>query len=167
MLHLEFKGSGPFSSDFEVLRDGRPIAYLDRSLWCERGSLTLDGVAYELRSRGFTGGEFQLAVGGEVAARAERRSPFGSAYDLTTRHGGDGDGDGAPLALALEKPSFWSSRYELRDASRTVGEVSRLGLFTSGARLSLRESTPLPLAVFVGYVALMLWRRRAAAAGTG
>ncbi|QDU66615.1 hypothetical protein [Engelhardtia mirabilis] len=168
MQSLEFRCRGLLARHYDVLRDGRKVALLDRSVWGEGATIELEGVDYQMRARGFLRSEIDLARGGEFLVSAVRPSVWSSTFELRDLHPELAfTGTGEELEdLMLTRSSLWCSSYEINCGRRRIGSMTRTSLWSRGAVLESREELPLVLAVFIGSVVISLWARQAAVAAT-
>jgi hypothetical protein len=145
-----------FSWDFTVTANDQPIANIDISWWREKGELTVQGKAYQVYREGLMNGRFILEANGAVLARAEKPSAFHRAYII--EHAGK--------SYTLRAKSAFGREFLLLDGEREVGAISPEGIFTHKANVSLPETLPLPVRVFIIWLTVILWKRAADAATT-
>lgn len=154
---LELVPSGLLGRRFAVSRDGVVVAELNLALLREAAEITIEGAVHELRRQGRLSGAFELSHHGGVVARARKPSAWRNRFEVEheSRH------------YELEKESWWSRRYELRDASGPVGGVRPVHVFTRRAEIDLPDELTLPGKVFVTALVAFLWNRDASAAAGG
>ena len=145
-----------WSWDFAVLDGAQPIADIHLSRWGDKGRLTVQGSAYEVHREGWFGA-FVLEKGGAVLARAEKVSAFHRSFAI--EHEG--------LRYTLRAASVFGRSFLLVHGPRAIGSVSPAGMFTRRTLVDLPEELPLPLRVFIIWLALILWRRASNAATAG
>ncbi len=148
---------GWFSWDFTVVdEESGPVAEIDVSTWREKGLLTVDGVGYEVFREGLMSGAFLLKQGDSLLARAEKPSAFRRTFliDYSDRH------------YTLQARSFWRRELVLLDGSLEVGSLAPEGAFSRRMRVDLPEELPLPVEVFLVWLAVILWKRASEAAAT-
>jgi len=144
-----------YSWNFEVLDGRRPVADVGVSCWRERGTLQVDGERYDVYREGWASGAFVLESHGEVLARATKPSAFerrllvwhaGREYTLRAR--------------------FLGRQFLLFEGSSEVGRITPEGLLTRRAQVDLPAELPLPVRVFLVWLAVLMWKRAAAAASS-
>lgn len=139
-----------FSWDFTVERGGRAVAELDISWWRERGELTIDGRTYGVRRDGLISGDFTLtAPDGTVVATASKPSILHRRFAVV--HGGH--------TITIEARSAWGRTMDVLLDGRAVGAISPAGAWTRRAVAELPDALPLPVQVFVVWLAVLLWKR--------
>lgn len=144
-----------YSWDFTLNdADGRHVADLDLSSWRDRGKVALGGTEYRVRPEGLRG-PFVLEDGVSVRARARRTSLLGCEFEI------EFEGD----HYTLRKRSIWSHAIVLRQGAEELGTISRAAWYKRGARVELAERLSPVLKAFALWLALLLWKREAAAAG--
>jgi hypothetical protein len=115
----------------------------------EGAAADIDGHAYAVRRDGRK--RFVLKADGRELAAAERAgrvwkvSSAGASYELARR-------------------SVWRSTFELRAGDGTVGTISRK---RRNVLCELPADLPLTVQAFLGFVAIALWSREAAASSGG
>ncbi|HEX6459284.1 MAG TPA: hypothetical protein VF032_10245 [Thermoleophilaceae bacterium] len=113
----------------------------------EGASAYFDGQAYAFRRDGRK--RFVLSADDAQVALAERAH---GQWRVSS--------DGSDYALV--RPSKWRSGYELRAEGRALGTISRRRRTVS---CDLPDELSVTLQAFIGFVAIALWNREAAAAG--
>ncbi len=149
-----------FSWDFTVTDGSQAVAEIDISWWREKGVLTVHGVDYRVYREGMMSGDFILESAGSVLARAEKPSAFHRSF--TMNHGG--------RKYTLRAKGVLRRTFLLLDGDREIGSVSPEGVFTRRATVDFPEALPLPVKVFIIWLAVTLWKRDSgagAAAATG
>lgn len=152
-----------YSWDFTVMDEDREVASMDLSGWREKGTLTIDGVEHRVYREGRMSGDFVLERDGRVLVRAVKPSAFSSTIVV---HADDG------REYTLKKKSVWRRPFvvltplgEAGSASeRTVGSLVPAGIMTRKAYADLPTAWPLPLRLFVIWLAVIMWKREADAA---
>jgi len=144
---LRARRRGLFRREYEVFADDAPVTVLAgaRQEGCE---FSLGGAGFQVERDGrkrflLYGPEGQLAAAERVTGREWTvRTPDGN--------------------LTLEKPSFWRSGWEIHGTS--TGEIRHEGAFARTYTADVPPDVPLPVAVFVLYVVLVIFERQARAA---
>jgi hypothetical protein len=152
MLQLEPKHW--YSWDFTLSDGGAPVAAIDFSNWRERGELTIQGQTYQVTKQGLMSGEFRLEWPGGTVATATRDGLAGRRFHIT--HGAH--------TYTIKRRKWWGRDMVLLDGDREVGWVVPAGAFTRRGSASLPEQVPLPVRVFMVWIALLVWKREAEAA---
>ena len=142
------------SWDFIVTAGSSPVAQIESAWWAEKGVLTIEGVPYRVYREGMMSGDFIIESAGSVLARAEKPSAMRRAF--TIRHDG--------RSYTLRAKATFGRTFLLLAGDREVGSLSPQGLFTRRAAVNLPEELPLPLRMFVLWLAIVLWKRDAGAA---
>ena len=138
-----------FSWDFTVMEGSQPVADIDVSWWREKGLLTVHGIDYMVYREGLMSGAFILELDGTVLARAEKPSAFHRAFLI--EHAGK--------QYTLRAKSAFRRAFLLLDGSREIGSLSPEGIFTRRATVEFPEELPLPVKVFIMWLAVILWKR--------
>lgn len=144
---LQAHRHGMFKQAYEIAEDGRPVTVLD---WARREgcAFDLDGARYEITRDGRR--HFVLS-GQDVRLSADRET--GRRWTIT---GG----------LAVVRPSFWRSHWELERDGRPSGTIRHDGGFKRTYTADLPRDLPLPVRLLVFHVVLTQYERTAAAAAT-
>ena len=143
-----------YSWDFTVQdAEGRHVADVDLSAWRERGKVMLAGTEYRVRPEGLCG-PFVLEDDVSVRARARKTSLLGCEFEI------EFEGD----HYSLRKRSIWSGAMVLRQGAEELGTIRPTAWYRRGARIELAERLSPVLKAFAVWLALLLWKRDAAAA---
>ena len=140
-----------FSWDFSVTEGAQTVADIDISWWREKGVLTVQGVDYRVYREGMMSGDFILESAGAVVARAEKPSVFYRSFQITH--------DGRHYTLRAE--SAFRRTFLLLEGNTTIGSLSPKAFFTRRAAVDFPPVLPLPVRVFVIWLAVILWKRAA------
>ena len=144
-----------FSWDFAVERNGREVAELDISWWRERGALTIAGQTYAIAREGLIAGDFRMtAPDHSVVATASKPSVLRRRFDIVYRG----------HTVVLEARSAWRRTMDVLLDGRAVGAITPAGAWTRRASAELPDALPLPVQVFVVWLAVLLWKREQDAA---
>lgn len=146
-----------FSWDFEVRRGDEVLGDIDMSLWREKGVLTVEGEAYRVYREGLMSGDFLLESGGSVLARAQKPSAWRRSF--TIEHAG--------RTYTLRAASLFRRAFTLSDGEAAIGRVSPEGILSRRAEVDLPDAWPLPLKVFVVWLAVLLWKRDSDSSAVG
>ena len=146
-----------YSWDYS-LRDaeGRHLADLGLSSWRDRGTFVLGGAEYHVRREGL-GGPFVLEHDGSARARARKTRFFGCEFEI------EFEGD----HYTLTKRSMWSDVIVLRQGGEELGTIRHTAWYKRDAHVELAERLSPVLQAFAVWLALLLWKREAAAAEAG
>jgi hypothetical protein len=137
------------SWDFTVLEGSQAVADIDISWWREKGVLTVQGVDYRVYREGMMSGDFILESAGSVLARADKPSAFHRSFTI----------DHAHTQYTLRAKGVFRRAFLLLDRDREIGSLSPEGIFTRRATVNLPEALPLPVKVFIIWLAVILWKR--------
>jgi hypothetical protein len=143
---LRARRRGFFRREYEVYSDDAQVTVLTgaRREGCE---FTLPDAGYRVERDGRK--RFVLTGPNGRVAAADRQS--GREWTIQTAGGN----------LTLAKPSIWRSGWEIRGT--TTGEIRQDGWFSRTYAADVPPDVPLPVAVFVLYVVLVIFERQAAA----
>lgn len=158
MARLEIVPKHVVSWDFQVLEEGVPVAYLDLAV-TEKAGFELEGVRYRIRREGRVSGDWLLEAEGDrsVLARAAKVSAFRREYLVTAA--------GRRLVYRAAHPL--TRAFVLLHGTREMGSLRPVGFFRRRAVAELPDELPPPTRIFLIFLALILWRRQARAAGSG
>jgi len=146
-----------YSWDFTLNdAEGRHLADLDLSSWRERGRVVLGGTEYRVRPEGLCG-PFVLEDDVSVRARARKTSLLGRTFEI------EFEGD----HYTLTKRSLWSRALVLRQGAEELGTIRPAAWYKRGARVERAERLSPVLTAFALWLALLVWKRDAAAAAAG
>jgi hypothetical protein len=118
----------------------------------EGASGIVDGETYVFRKDGRKW--FVLQAGDRELASAERAGRLGRTWNLNV----------ADRHYGFTRPSMWRSSFELRDDGSALGTVSRK---RRNIICDLPDDLPTSVQAFLGFVAMALWNRDAAASSAG
>jgi len=136
------------SWDFTAFDGSHAVADFDISSWREKAILTVQGDQYSVYREGMMTGDFILqSVAGQELARAEKPSAFRRCFVI--RHAGS--------SYTLRATSM--RQLTLFDGSREIGSISPDGFFTRRATVDLPDALPLPVRMFITWLAIILWKR--------
>lgn len=150
-LQIQFRKSGFFSRSRDVAVDGVNVAIMERRVFGRGCEVRLDGSTYSMRPRGFFGRHYVLELAGTEIARVERTGIIKNRYSFVSS---------GPRTLAIVPRGFWRTTYALLDGENEVGSLRNEGTFGSQLVGDLPADTPLPLAVFMGFVCLTIREER-------
>jgi hypothetical protein len=137
------------SWDFAALYGSQAVADIDTSCWREKGVLTIQGASYPVYREGWVSGDFILESAGAVLARA--RKPSAMRRTFLVEHAGK--------RYTLRTKSAFGRTFLLQDGSQQIGAISPEGIFTRRAKVDLPESMPLPVKIFILWLAVLIWKR--------
>lgn len=138
-----------FSWDFIIEDDEKAVAEIDMSWWREKGLLKVEGVDYRVHREGLLSGEFILESAGSVIARAEKPSIIHRSFLI----------DHAGKQYTLRARCLFQRAFLLLEGDREIGSLSPESLFTRRATVDLPQTLPLPVKVFIVWLAMILWKR--------
>lgn len=148
---IEMNRKALFSWEFEVLQNGAPAGRIEGLGWPERSVVTLGAAKYEVSADRSGIDAFNLDSNGLRLAHIEKPGVFTRVFNV--HH--------ADKIYTFNRPSLFSSKYVLMDNEQTVGSVSAKGAFKKGAIVELPDQLQTPFKLFLGWVALVLWKRQA------
>ena len=157
---LQLEPTRWFSWAFTVDDDGKPLGTLDISAWRERGDLTVAGRTFTIVREGFVSGDFRLESDGTIVATATKPSVFRREFAVTF----------SGRTLRLRPRSAWGRALVLHEGEREVGDVRPRAMWSRRATATLPDTLPVPVRLFVLWLAVLIWKRdddAAAAAATG
>ena len=101
-------------------------------------------------------GDFVIARDGLVLATATKPSAFRSSFTISWNG----------REYTLRKESIFSRGFALLDGEQQIGSVAPNSWWTRDAAVDLPNTWPLPIRVFVIWLALIIWKRDANAGGS-
>lgn len=154
---LEAIPKGWFSWDFTIRQEDRIVADIDISVWREKALLVVEGKPYKVYREGLVSGAFILESDGSVLAKAWKPSAFRRSFNI--EYGDE--------QFTFSAKSPLGRGFVLLDASGEIGSLSPGGILTRRANVDLPERLPLPVRIFMIWLALILWRRNAESSSAG
>jgi hypothetical protein len=145
MSTLEMKRTKLFSWQFDVLQNGAPAGRLEGSGSSETGVFTIGDSRFDVSCNG----SFCLTANGVPLAHAEKPRLLTRSYSVTYNG----------RTYTLKHPSLISSKYVLMENEQVLGTVSPKGFFKRGAVIENANELPAPFMLFLGWIALILWKR--------
>jgi hypothetical protein len=142
-----------YSWDFSVTSGDRTLAVLDVSAWCERAEIVIGDVTHRVFREGAMSGDFVIARGDHELARAAKPSVFRNTFVVHY--------DGTDYTL--RKASVWRRAFVLLEGERQIGSIAPESLWTRRAAADLPPDWPMPIRAFLIWLAVVLWKREAAA----
>ena len=146
---LQLEPTRWFSWAFTVADDGQPLGTFDISAWRERGDLTVAGQTFRIVRKGFVSGDFRLEGSGTVMATATKPSVFRREFAVTF----------SGRTLRLQPRSAWGRALVLREGDREVGFVQPRALWSRRGTATMPDTLPLPVRLFVLWLAVLVWKR--------
>ncbi len=141
-----------YSLNFDVKDGERQLAQVDVSALKEDGVLTIDGVAHGVYRDGVIRGDFLLERDGIVLARATKPSAFRNR--MVIRYDGQ--------TYEMEKASVWRRSLVVQSGGAEIGSIAPTSAWRRTAAVKLPQPWPLPLKVFVIWLAIVIWNREMA-----
>lgn len=136
---------------YEVSSNGRFVAIVDLAWVRERGVIHMDNQEFTVFREGILHGAFFIESHGRTLARAEKPSAMFRAFEV---HYGD-------RLLELRALSIFTRSFGLFEKSRQVGRVRADHWRTWQATIELADDIELPIAIFLFWLVIILWRRAA------
>ena len=153
---LEAIPTNIFSSTFRVEQNNKLVGEVAASIWRDKARLELADGTYELYREGQFSGDFVLEHNGKMVARATKPSVFQNRFEVEL----------PKQRLVLRKLSALNRRFGLFDGEKQVGSIYPLGIFTRRSNIDLPGDWPLPIRVFLFWLAFVIWKRQNAAAAS-
>ena len=142
-----------FSNDYIIRsNNGASLIELRRNWFREKGQVTIEGVVYKVYREGIAGA-FILEANGEVLARASKSSVWTRSFDI----------DYQGIRYILKSKSVSWREFVLRIGLEVVGSIRPKSAWSRKAVVDL-PNLPLPIAMFMTWLVLILWQRDEAAA---
>ena len=142
-----------FACNFRLQQNDNLLGEVETSIWRDRGVLEIGEGTYQLYREGQFSGDFMLEHNGNVVARARKPSLFRNSFEVELPN----------QTLVLRKLGPLSRRFGLFDGERQLGSFYPLGIFTRRSSIDLPSDWPLPIRVFVFWLAFIIWKRQNAA----
>lgn len=135
-----------FSWDFTITEEAQPVAEIDVR---ERGVLVVEGMPYQVYREGLVSGAFILESAGSVLARAVKPSAFRRSFTI----------EYADREYTFCARSALGRAFLLLDGFREIGSLTPEGILTRRTKVDLPHHLPLPVRVFMIWLAIILWKR--------
>ena len=120
--------------------------------------MTVAGQTFTIVREGFISSDFRLESGGTIVATATKPSVFRREFAVTF----------SGRTLRLRPRSVWGRALVLHEGEREIGDVRPRAMWSRRATATLPDTLPLPVRLFVLWLAVLVWKRDAdAAAATG
>jgi hypothetical protein len=156
MTTLEFFPKRTFSiRRYTLESDGAEIGEIDCGGIRQPATITVEGVNYNPAREGVLRTKFHLDAGGSRLADVE---PGGNTLRRLIVQAG-------AKTYTLQVGSWFSRNFVLTENDAEVGRIARMGLLTARCKAELPDDMPLPVQVFLIWLALITWRRQAAVLG--
>jgi hypothetical protein len=154
---LELRSKGVFSNSYFVLDNGAKVAELNRSTWRQRGEIVHQGRIHKLKVRGMMRRTFQLLDGEDLIVEARRPTTWRSrcVFEFQGRK------------FELVNRNWFSSALVVKAQGAEVGSIAFKGFVHPRVHIDMPDSLPLPVRVFVAWIAVLRRDESAAAAGAG
>lgn len=136
-------------SDFTVMEGAQPVADIyELSWWRYKELLTVEGTTYKVQRERLMSRVLILESAGSVLARAWKPGAFSLSFII--EHAGK--------QYKLREGSTFRRQFLplLLDGHREIGSVSLGRLFARRARADLPEHLPLPVRIFIIWLAFIL-----------
>jgi hypothetical protein len=144
-----------FSWDFAVGDDRGIVAEIDISWWREKGVLTVQDANHPVYRERLMSGDFILESAGSILARAQKPSAFRRCFNM----------EHESRQYTVRAPAAFRRAFVVLDGAAEIGCISPDGLFTRRASIDLPEDMPLPVRIFIVWLAVILWKREADSGG--
>ena len=142
-----------YSWHYDLMEGVTRLAEVRVSSWRDAGQLTVGQNTFRVYGQGLFKGAFRLESNGSILAQAEKPSAFRRWLDIQhqDRH------------YVLKTVSVFGRKLVLLDGSVEVGSLALRGFFSRRATVNLPEDLSAPLKAFIVWLAVLLWKRDAAA----
>jgi hypothetical protein len=147
---------GIFSWDFTVWRNGEAIADIDMSWFREHADVQIGGQTFSVYRESMLKGAFALQAGDRILARAWKVSVFARAFEI----------DFEGRKFELKATSYWTHHFALSENGIQIGWIGPTSWLGRKSVIDLPEDLPLPVQVFLFWLVVVLWRRRAASSSS-
>lgn len=152
-MRLDIQKVGILSSDVWLARDGQTFVQLSLSSLRERVTFDLDGRVYHVQKSDADGVLVLVDTSTNLPlAQRVKLSVFSPDCDVEAMMP-----DGAVHFIRLDRVSGMKRRVELRVGGVAVGEVAQEGLWKTRLWADVPEAWPMPVSVFVVWLALRIF----------
>ena len=145
-----------FSTNIRLQQQNQLLGEIDTSIWREKALLELEDGTYQLYREGQFSGDFVLEHNGKLVARASKPSVLQNRFEVELPN----------RRLVLRKLSLLNRRFGLFDGETQIGSIYPLGVFTRRSNIDLPGDWPLPIRVFLFWLAFLIWKRQNQAAAS-
>lgn len=150
MVNLEINRKGLFAWEFEVVQNGAPAGRITGSGSRENGTLMIGDASYAVTPDNSKVDGFNLDANGARLAHVTKPSLWSGTYQF--EHAGK--------AYAFKHSSLFRSKYAVLENDQEIVSVRPKGIFKRSAIVEFHDQVPTPVALFAGWVALILWKRQ-------
>lgn len=150
---LRAKPKGIFSKKFRLSAGEADVGELRISQLREKAQAVIHDRQLSLYRDGVFKGPFVLESEGTRIAEALKPSVFRNAFEV--RFGS--------VMCEFKKKGFFRASFELELDGRVIGRVERESIWRRTVRADIPDDWPDALQVFIVWLALVIWRREAAA----
>lgn len=151
---LEAVPKNIFSTNFRLQQQNELLGEVDTSIWREKAQLELEDGTYHLFRENMFSGDFILEHNSKLVARASKPSALENRFDVELPN----------RRLVLRKVSFWNRRFGVFDGEKQIGSIYPLSIFTRRSNIDLPADWPLPIRIFLFWLAFLMWKRQSQAA---
>jgi hypothetical protein len=144
-----------FSWGFVVCRDGQEIAGIDTALLYEGGTLHCGASVYRLGKTGAFSGEFFLEQGGVRIATAHKST---LVRRFKVEHAGQ--------VFTLAARSAFARCFVLKVGDCVIGRIAPESWLSRKSSIEMPTDMPLAVQLWLFWLAVLMWRREAAAASS-
>lgn len=142
---LELKRKSSFSNDYIASENGIVVAELDRATWSQSATVEIKGKTYNFRKSGVLNNIYTLLDGSFELIEVEQPSAWQSKLVFHLNH----------QEYVLDTKNWFSSALQVEQDGDIIGDIDSSGLLSSTIEVDLPDSLPLPVRVFVGWIAIL------------
>ncbi len=141
------------SKEYAVEQNGVQVASLRRSRWRDSGEIAVQETHLSVHRRGMMKDVFKLKSGGSVLAEVRQDKPL--RHDLSFDYG--------EQSYKIRRTGWLRKVLMVESNGQVIGNVTPRGHLVSTAIEELPSEWPVPIKVFLMWIALVLWDREDAA----
>ncbi len=157
MIRLDAMRSGTTVRGYDLYRERDLLVTFTLSWARGRGSFQWEGGRYDLYRETPCFGDFVVSQGGRVIARATKNSVFVNAFTVRS--------EDREFRFRAARPP--SGRFVLEEHGWGTGEILPQTWFSPPSQGEFPDGFPIPVCVFLFWLAALIWRRQESFAGNG
>ena len=155
---IEIKKTGFLSNDYVAVRKRKNLAEFSRSFWSQKAEMAFDKRIFQLNQKGALKSVYTLIERDKTLL--EILQPSALKTRLTFRMNNKD--------FEIVNKAWHSQSLLIKSNENEVGSVAGRGFLKTGAIVLLPDEFPVPVQVFIGWIAMVRWdddANAAAAAG--